>query len=168
MIDRELMKQMIQEEEHRYANAATRLEKTVDDLGCESKIAVEELRNAEDYIRNINSDKSPKTKPVCAHCGVELKFIALLEGEGESGLMDVLHHFSFFEKRPTDGKSVIEVETGYSNWLKSDMTPEKAIEHIKCPCCGKFPFDVEKVNLKPSMTILLYPNTKAKDENHAN
>ena len=158
MIDRELMEQMIEEEKHRYANAATRLEKTVDDLVCESKMAVLELRNAEDYIRNLNADKSPKTKPVCAHCGVELKFLSLLEGE--SGLMDVLHNFTFIEKRPTDGKAVIEVETGYSNWLKPDMTPEKAIEHIKCPCCGKFPFDVEKVNLKSSMTILLYPNVK--------
>ena len=166
MINRELMEQMIEEEEHRYANAATRLEKTVDDLVCEAKISVQELRNAEDYIRNLNADKSPKTKPVCAHCGVELKFIALLEGE--SGLMDVLHHFSFVEKRPGDGKAVIEVETAYSNWLKPDMTPERALEHIKCPCCGKFPFDIEKVNLKPSMTILLYPNVKEKENTNAN
>ncbi len=74
MIDRELMEQMIEEEEHRYANAATRLEKTVDDLVCESKIAVLELRNAEDYIRNLNADKSPKANHVCANCGVEVNY----------------------------------------------------------------------------------------------
>lgn len=144
-----------------YKAIATELRCVADEMMDLTKLAQQALYNAEDYIDNLNGGKLNHV--VCAHCGRTIHGLNIDCAMDGHEPFPVTHFFTHNATRPNDGKTVVEVEVSYDNWVRGANFKDfvdSCTSMIHCPYCGEFPFTDQKINLKPHVDILLHSDTK--------
>jgi hypothetical protein len=92
----------------------------------------------------------------CEKCGKEIKtlLVDIFNRDGS----DSFYTHEIVEY--AENAACVDVDP---NWTGNELSEEEALDTIKCPCCGKFPFDSEEIQAVEFVRVVMFKDSPKED-----